>query len=580
MPTDFKDYKQSQRYLELLIGIYNARFDLATQHRELRRLEIDVVTNRQAGRLEPDELMIPQRVIDTNIRREQSRYISYLTTSRRAGVFIDILDNSKPTDVIEKDYTYRVRYDGWEQEAFKAIDAMQLHRYSSFELSLDQALPGQVRFTYIPFEDLLFPDDTKDLQACQYLGKALHYSKTQLEILAKKEGINKSVMDQLTQNDPTTKPVQSENSLTTIYQFFFRVGLIVYQALYASQPGQTSAQGGASNRNTMSTWLRDPQPLHLGKYRKGADGVTLQPIYETSYPFVLLPYNISEDNTIYNALGRADLDQYTQDAATSLVSSYTTGVRRASGMYWAEDGLAAKSSSTVAMTDVTIVPNRVIKGNIKQFQLQPPDQSVIATVNTLLSLNQQETSQINYAALNRKDSEKTATEIDAAQNESNMLSAAQLSLFSNSIRELLVRAWDIISNRVLMGHIEITNPALLADYGRKYSIRPAGDVDVVERQQRIAAMMQAWPVIGKTGAAQEFLKDILLNMFPDRAATYIAAIDKDQVKDQLLGQAAMLIKELATGPDGKPTPEVAHELPQLRQFMLAVQQVLQPQPQK
>tara|TARA_R110000868_G_scaffold85088_1_gene239587 strand:+ start:99 stop:1079 length:981 start_codon:yes stop_codon:yes gene_type:complete len=304
---------------------------------------------------------------------------------------------------------------------------------------------------------------------------------------------------------------------------------------------------------------------------------TLKEVYETEYPIVYFPYMINENEVCADAQGRADLDKYTQDAVTSLTSAYVTGNRRSANFYFKEGGQAALSS-TVQQTNQQFVPNQLIKGNIEQFQLTPPPASVIATAQALLSLNQQETSQINFAALNRKDSEKTATEIDAAQSESSMLSASQLALFSNSIRELYDKALKIISNRVVMGLLEVT-PHLQEAYAQTYVIRPAGDVDVVERQEKLKRMMDAWPVVGKTGAANVFLIDLMTMMFPDRAEVYTKALQDADMTKQLLQQCATVIKELVTDDAGQVEPQFQAFLPQLQQLAAQIQQVLAPSPQ-
>jgi hypothetical protein len=188
----------------------------------------------------------------------------------------------------------------------------------------------------------------------------------------------------------------------------------------------------------------------------------------------------------------------------------------------------------------------------------------------------QETSQVNYAAMNRKDSRKTATEVQAATTEAQSLSASQVALFSIALKKVYSQCWNIYRSRILAGLIQPTIPPnFFTDH--EYAVRPAGDTDVIERQEKINKMMQAWPVVQQTGAASLFLKRFVSMLFPEDGQAYVQAIQDDNTKTQLLMQLNTILQSLIVDPEtGQLTEEAQPHEQQLTQIMQQVQQVLNP----
>ena len=112
-------------------------------------------------------------------------------------------------------------------------------------------------------------------------------------------------------------------------------------------------------------WLRKPRPLFLGRKKLietpeylqakqmsagklSLSDFALQQLsqgqipqsenqYETEYPYYTFPYLISENNTVAQLKGRVFLDQDTQEAISSLLSSTVTQARRSAGLYFSKD---------------------------------------------------------------------------------------------------------------------------------------------------------------------------------------------------------------------------------------------------
>jgi hypothetical protein len=257
--------------------------------------------------------------------------------------------------------------------------------------------------------------------------------------------------------------------------------------------------------------------------------------YETQYPYFIYPYLISENDTIANLKGRVFLDQDTQNAASSLLSSLLTKTRRSAGLYFSKN-VSDPNDDFLLQKNVYFKQGALLNGNIKEFKLDAPDAQLFTALTTLVSANQQETSQVNFAENNRQaDSRKTATAIKAATAQQQQLSGVQVTLFSVATKNQYIYECDIIKSRVLTGLIKVS-PVLQQLYARSWTVKPSGDTDVIEKQKMIETMQQAWPVVQNTGAAPLFLTDLLEKMFPDSAAKYVKAM-QDQQQQQNSQQA-------------------------------------------
>jgi len=544
--NNYKNYTEASTNIHKLVGICDQQHVTAQDQRQQRRLNIDLDLERRDGYLSPDEIYIPTHIIDTNIRREQAKYVSYIVNSRRTAVFSSSTDPSFNTGPLERDFTERSRYDGWQVPLFRTIDCMQLHGYCVAEVQFDDTKPGHFAVESVNYEDIAFPDDTRDIQACGMLVHRHYFTREQLLDMVKTREFSKEQVESL-----VGEPVDEQTeSLFKVEKVMFRDNGIV--------------QVGWSCVAKSNDWLRKPRPLFLGK--RDAEGE----IYESEYPYVVFHYMIAEDMTIKNCVGRAFLDKHVQEAVSSMMSSFVTAHRRASNFYFAKD--ADDPNQSNEQTNVQFVPGALIDSNIKQFQLSPPNSSMLSAIQAMVSQNSQEQSQMNYAAMNRQDSRKTATEINTATAEAQMLSATQVALFSIAIKRIYEKCFDIYSSRVLDGLIE---PTIALSYftDHKYNMKPAGDSDVVERQEKAGKMLQVWPVIQQNSAlAVDYMKDMLSMLFPDEAPKYLQKMQEDTSRAQLMQQMMTIIQSLIIDPQtGQMTEEAQPHAQQLQALQQQVQ---------
>lgn len=127
-----------------------------------------------------------------------------------------------------------------------------------------------------------------------------------------------------------------------------------------------------------------------------------------------------------------------------------------------------------------------------------------------------------------------------------------------------------------MGGLLVVAPALTELYKKEYILKPAGDVDVVERLQKIQSMQQAWPVVQNTPMAAPFLSKLVTMMFPEDAATYVAALEQGDPKVKALAAALSVLQALASDPSTLAEKEQGL-VPQIQQLVQQISTVLNPQ---
>lgn len=443
---------------------------------------------------------------------------------------------------------------------FADIDGMQQDGYGIMEVVYDESQPGHCAHEFVQFGDFAYVADTRNIQEAEMVQRSYYFSKTKLKALADdpKYKFNKVQVDKILESKPASQ--QADSSLDSKDKSLFRVDKVMFRVKGVVHVAWTC-------QTICDDWVKNPVPLFIGRrepdkslaamLKAAVTGIPpTKEAYETEYPYILFPYLISENDTISQLKGRVYLDQDCQEAASSLMSSFCTGHRRAAGLYFSNDS-DDPNQDLVLQKNVYFKQGALINKKIKQFQVTAPDAGVMQAIQAVVSSNQNETSQVNFAAMNRQDSRKTATEVTAATQTAQALSTVQVVLFSNSLRQMYTLMYSIIRSRVLAGLIQVT-PVVRPYYNKLYYLKPAGDVDVIERQQLITLMAQAWPIMSQTAAAPLFLMDLISRTFPEQAAKYNIAIQQqvqsaqsngEMEKQQMMQQAGNGIMTLARHPE-------------------------------
>ena len=347
------------------------------EQRMLRFIEIDVDAMRKNGVIKTDETILPIRVADQNIRREQPAYVAFFTQSRRSLIFRrqrTDLERAVSTGVeerLEEAFTQGMRYPGWELPIYAATDGAQTHGWDCVEVTYDSTKPLSVALEHVGHDKLLFPTNALDIQFCEFIARGYDVTRQQLLDYVRDFDFDEQQVMRLVESDKGTG--YRTTRMYRIWKVMFREDGIIKVAWRCDIPQNTRntpvAGGMADN------WLKAPMPLYLGRERmvpvqvpqapvmeQVVDPITnevtvvaipqppltvMQPqaLHEVEYPVYLLRYHQTENQQIFSTRGRVFLDKYDQEAQTAIASGFVNKLMRSTNVYGAVNSDPTPGSS-------------------------------------------------------------------------------------------------------------------------------------------------------------------------------------------------------------------------------------------
>lgn len=553
------EWTKAQERIKALESAWGEEIAETDRRREVRYVEASIEEMRATGDLKEHEVYIARRVAEANIRREQAPYVNYITQARDLAKFRPNGPFELPAEQLEREFTKFGQYEDWTLPFFQAIDGMQAHGWDAVETVFDLSKPGHFCNRHVGHEFLLFPTDTTVSGFQQAPEMSVIYGVTlpELQDYVEKFAFQLKQVEIL-ENKLKERQTRDESKLP-IHKYYFR-----HEAT-----GQVKV-GWACSEDT-NDWLRAPQKLFLGA--TGDEGNELA----NEYPLELIPYQIIENERIVDIKGRVFLDEHDQEACTQLATAFVNRAIVASWILAAAKQMGDDPDPKV-LENVTLGNGRIISVPLEFFSVDPPDPSLLQGMMTLINQNANELGQVNFAAVNRKDSRKTAKEITSAEQQSAMLSSVQVTLLSRFLRNVWTRCWRILKSQVIQGKVSsyLDNWKAYYLYAPGWNLLAAGDIDVVRRQEILAAMKQDWPVMQNTAAAQDFLEDIIrFSPYGENAEKYIRAIRNGNRKDNLIMGMKNALVDLAKDPMAQQA--MAAKGPAYQELMQEYVAVMEPQ---
>lgn len=609
------DFSTAKIYLTTLVSQWRDEEQRTEAQRLTRDIEFNIDQLRETGDIDDDECFIPERIIDSNIQREMPSYINFLKNSRRIATFQDVLDETYDTDRLEQAFTRGMTYKGWTKPHFKVIDGSMTHAWASVEVVFDERYPLHCCVEYIAHEDLIFPMDAKDIQACSCIVRRYRLTPLQLKGFVTNFGFE---LEQVNSIIEKHKESRDKDRTINVYKRLCKYNDTVYVSWF-------SIEGACTD------WLKKPMKLYTGiDEKKTVIGNVPQniPQYDVNgvqtgtvtqmvqmpqeqwvavelknYPVFILPYRETEKPLIFDLIGRVFLDKDKQEAQTAIITAFVNRMNRSQKVYASpssdtvNDGRPAKQLANVQWKDGTIWDKP-----FTFWSMEPPDPGVLKALEYMDVSNSQDIGQTDYAAMNRVDSRKTAREITAAQQAQGLLDSVDLTLYSEFIREIYSFAWLIVRSQALQSKIkflQVKNPQLaqnpqvaqslptgIVDSAgtyqqeqslyvndmdmliRQYDIRAAGDVDVIQKQELVQQMSQDWEVIQQTPIASQFLSDLMRLKYPQDGAIYSKLLTEGNPKNQIIQSLGSLVQNLVNMPGIK---EHIAENPQMQQGLKQIE---------
>jgi hypothetical protein len=584
------DFSYSRVYLKRLCDDWKHECEETDERRKTRDVQVDVRSLRDSGQLDEDETLIPDRVIDENITREQPPYINYLKNSRRLAIFKSLTNTEQDAQKLELEFTRVMTYTGWEVPLFKELDGSQTHGWDAVEVVYDTSKPANCGIEHVGHDKLFFPRTATDFQACSEVIRAYDVTTIQLQDFVERFRFEASQVNLILSAVNVTK---KQNETVRIFKRYKKLSGVVMVSWFSLEHG-------------VSDWLSKPKQHFIG-IKKQSQGQGFQDAPVTMYPIFILPYRETEKPRIIDHKGRVFLDENKQEAQTAILSGFVNGLTRASNLYASPAQDSGDGASLKELEDLRIAGGRILNKPVNFWSPPYPDPMVIKALQFMDTANAQETNQVNFAAMNREDSRKTAKEIGVAEQQQQLLNSVQLTLFSTHIRSIVSFCWLIVQSQALQGAIKflqitqqvpvtnpidgqaVTDPSTgqpmtqpqtsndVATISQIYDIRAAGDVDVIQNDETIQKMQSFWPIVATTPIAMPFLAELIRRSFPDIGEKWAGQLEQAPQVMNLLQHLTTILASVL-----KDNPEVYAKLPMdqrnsLAQMITQSMQLTQPQ---
>lgn len=584
-------------------GLYNAFttsiIPAVEDARASRMLDIDVLAMRADGTILPHQTVVAQRIIDINISRELPDLVAYLTQARRLAIF-EPNDKATPrnTNYLEEEFRRVMTYEGWITPYMRVGDCGKCHGWGAADCSYDPTQPGAVSVEYISAGDLFFDIRVACVQQAPLVARRYEITSVDLLEYASEYEFLAEPVDELMRKlvDLEKQPASTPAESNYIYRIFYKKNKKVHAGWYSKDLGKFLALPQPFYNGVMEDVPEVPVPPVNDPAMPTEPVIKRVKFIEEDYPFHIYRSRITEDPAIVRTPGHAALDFYLQEAATAMWSAFVNGTIEASMTMWSPTEGNPDRPTAPKQLSLLFEHGKVWDSPMQAFHAPYPEAALPKALEMLRSQNAEDTNQINFAVNNRRDTRKTATEIEAAAAQDSQMSSVSVTTWATFIGSVCNQAWRIIQSQALDGNI-VFCPANMPDPATgqiqqgndieliraDYKIIPAGTVDYVERVEQIASMQSDWPIIGPTPAGPVFLEEYIRLKYPTIANKLIAPLQQAQQAGEQVAQAMLpLLQEAVTDENGVLLPEWQPQAAVLQK--LGVQVAMpgapeQPQPQ-
>lgn len=557
VPLPSFDFKKEQGQLNAIIESWTDEDRKVKTRRELRENKKSVYEERQKKAILEDETIIPDRTINSNIRRSKISFDNYITQSKRLLIVTDVDAPGKSIDSLEQWFTRGMRYPKWKSPWFRMVDAMHVHGGAALEVVYDPTKPLNVALEFIPREHLIFPLRTKDLQNCPRILRKYEVTPIQLEAFVKEYGFNETIAKDIFEK------FHKQTDFVEIYRVLMKVEGIVYNAWYT--------------KDNPNDWLRAPQVHDIGLFDFDPETLMspvpipappmmgmemtppqtvplflspmwdqirlqfLKPMPLKAYPIIWFPFQEVENEILLEVQGRASLDLHVQEAMTQLLTNTVNASTRASNFYPCAENQPGDDPKMMELGPLK--PGVIMSRKISFNQLPWPNNIILSVMQALKVGKADESGQLDFATVARKDANKTATEMQLATEQSNSVMTSDMDVFSNPVLSVFGLCFNIACHQAIFNLCKRpVQPELLVG---DYNLQPAGDIEVVKRAEDKANAKEFFNIVQGTPTAEKILIFLIQRFFPDQAEEWIETLQTPDLKP-LVAQMIEILRTIPT----------------------------------
>lgn len=594
-PAHVWDFDKNIARLKMLESDWEPLITRAQGVRQNRMQDINIDSMRAAGELKNGDTILPRRTIDTNLRRLHAPYMQFVSGPRRAIVLTCVSSSDVQPEMLERDYTTMARYEEYEQAWFRLIDGAQLHGWASMLTLFDPKMPGAFKHKYIAYDKLIFPIRATSLQKCEYIVLFIDVTLSQLKSFIKENGFDEYQVQCVMQSMNRSLYEDTEcDDIVSLRLCMYKMGGFVYSTWYHPQ---------------CSNWLRKPKPLFLGKrvLQQGVEDTAFGPMHrpmqqyeqslpenwvdvrETEYPVDLYVAYDSEEEQITLHRGRGLYDLQMQQAQTSIWSSFVNHLRKSADMYASPANDKSPGEPSI-LKKVQLIPGSFYDKKMEWWNMPAPSNIGIVASQALSTESSNDTLQPAFTVMNRKDARKTKKEMQVAEQAQAQSTSVPLTLFATVYRSIHTRSFDIVMSRARQGKLEAFLPLNAKDpqaqqeqadrrkflLEQTYLLKSGGEVEILERAEKLEQLQQFFPVIANSPLRNFFLARMVEIAFPTEAERMKKIIETAMPEQALTNSAVALLSGIVQKYGNSMAPEELQAITQIIQSAQQSRQVSKP----
>jgi len=492
---------------------------------------------REDGLILEDEILIKRRVIDEVIRKEKPSYIAFFERPKHTALFKGAKNKNAP--LLDEAYTSLFRSaSNWNEEFSSHVDAFLLHGRAWVEILEVEGESNPFQFEYVETVNLLHPLSARHPDDCAVIARQYDLTKGELDEYAETYDFDEEIVEKM-----KDQCFDSTYTTSRVYHVFTKDdnGFVKHSWVTDGHLGRDKVLDG-------DRILVEESDFELGGRR------------QAKYPFILARLETRENPRIVESHGYAFMVEDDQEASTNIWTAVINGGVRASRLYPYVDQERGPDSNEVKQLQVSLEPGKLSDAKLDFLRIPWPGTEMISLAQALGVTGAQERGQPDVAATNRRDSRKTATEMQVAQQMAEGMRADRLTGYSAFWRRLLKRHWGLVVENIdqisfLEDQPDEIREALINDI---WTLEPGGSTEYLARQESIQAITQILGLVQGTPMYAVLVTKLVELSLPQFYTELAQSVQKDQI-------GVTALQALASVPlDGLP-PETVQQINQLIQ---------------
>jgi len=178
----------------------------------------------------------------------------------------------------------------------------------------------------------------------------------------------------------------------------------------------------------------------------------------------------------------------------------------------------------------------------------PWPQSIILAVMQALDIRKSaESGNTDFAAMARQDANKTKYEMELANAQSKEIASLDLTVFSTPYLDVLALCFLIAQHQAIFDLVPM--PPNEECLYHSYHMQPAGDVEIIKRNEEKQNAKEFFEVVKGTPVAEKLIEFLFRKFFPDQAEEWIATMgtqEKLAQMQQTIMQLVGVLQQLPT----------------------------------